>query len=121
MREGLTAEHARAEALRRFGDHERHLDTCTREAREERPLVDGDRERIAAGRPDGSLPEVEQLLARHATPTSTSRKRAGAAPWETVISWPGSPLPQFDNPCSSQAGAEATASSEPQKRGVVPA
>ena len=36
----------------------------------------------------------------HATPTCTSRKRAGAAPWETAMTWPGSPLPQLVSPHS---------------------
>ncbi len=58
---------------------------------------------------------------RHATPTWTPRKRAGAAPWDTCMTWPGSPLPQFISPQSAQAPEEQTASSEPQKRGVTPA
>ncbi len=57
----------------------------------------------------------------HATPTSTSRKRAGAAPWDTRIDWPGSPLPQLHRPTSRHSGAEQTASRLPQKRGVMPA
>ena len=52
---------------------------------------------------------------------ATSRKRAGAAPCETRMTWPGSPLPQFGRPHSRHSGAEQTASSEPQNRGVIPA
>ena len=66
--------------------------------------------------------EREQLVGRgHAGPASTSRKRAGAAPWETWATCPGSPLPQFITPCSRHAGAEQTASRPAQNCGVVPA
>ena len=75
-------------------------------------------------RSERALGEREQELGGggHATPTCTSRKRAGAAPCETCATWPGSPLPQFSSaPEPPFALAEHTASSAPQKRGVTPA
>jgi hypothetical protein len=95
------------------------------EAREQRPLADDGRLRVAAAEvAERALGQVEDALGgegRHATPTWTSRKRAGAAPCETAMTWPGSPLPQFVRPQARQAPGPATASSEPQKRGVMPA
>ena len=96
-----------------------------REARHQRALAhDGHLEsaRPPAGERESALGDLERALGRrHATPTSTSRKRAGAAPCDTRMSWPGSPLPQLPTPRSSHAGAEQTASRPPQKRGVTPA
>ena len=50
----------------------------------------------------------------HATPTWTSRKRAGAAPWETSMTWPGSPLPQFSAPHSRHSGASRPRRARPR-------
>jgi len=58
---------------------------------------------------------------RYATPTATSRNRAGAVPCETRIICPGSPLPQLTTPHSRHSGAEQTASSPAQNSGVTPA
>src|SRR5206468_11990401 len=75
----------------------------------------------------GPLAEAERPLGqvelgqRWATPTWTSRKRAGAAPWETWATCPGSPLPQFKRPHSRHSELEQTPSSEPQNSGVNPA
>ena len=57
----------------------------------------------------------------HATPTWTSRKRAGAVPCETRMTWPGSPLPQLPTPHSRHSAAEQTASRPLQNVGVTPA
>ncbi len=61
------------------------------------------------------------LLRGHATPTSTSRKRAGALPCDTRITWPGSPFPQSSSEISSHSEGEHTASQLAQNSGVVPA
>ncbi len=66
----------------------------------------------------GALRDLERV---HATPTCTSRKRAGAVPWDTRITWPGSPFPQSSSEISCQSSAEQTASQLPQNSGVTPA
>ena len=79
------------------------------------------RDRAPRARPSARSPARLGGRDRHATPTSTSRKRAGAAPWETRMSWPGSPLPQLSRPCRFQACLEQMASRPPQNCGVTPA
>ena len=72
--------------------------------------------RCASSRPLGGC------SLRHAlpTPTSTSRKRAPLLPWPTCMPCPGWPLPQLVTPTSCQLRSSATASQEPQNRGVMP-
>ena len=97
-----------------------------REARHERALAhDRDLQLGAgAGQRERALGDLQWRAGcgrAHATPTCTSRKRAGAVPCETRMTWPGSPLPQLPTPHSRHAGAEQTASSPPQNVGVTPA
>ena len=98
-----------------------------REARRQRALAhDADLHGARAGQPERALGELGRGLrrrraSRHATPTWTSRKRAGAVPCETRMTWPGSPLPQLPTPHSRHSGAEQTASRRPQNVGVTPA
>ena len=63
-----------------------------------------------------ALGEVQRRAVRvaHAMPTCTSRNRAGAAPCDTCIDWPGSPFPQLSTPQSFHAGREQIASSPAQ-------
>ena len=94
---------------------------AAREARQQRALaLDArlDRVGLVAGDGERALGDLRQ--ARHAGRTVTSRKRAGAAPWLTAIACPGSPLPQFVRPQSCHSERSQTASSPPQKRGVIP-
>ena len=91
-----------------------------REARHQRALAHDRDLRVGARERKRALGDRDRIGA-HATPTSTSRKRAGAAPCETRITWPGSPLPQLPRPRSRHSDAEQTASRPPQKRGVIPA
>ena len=87
------------------------------EAEQQRVLARDECERIGSRLAQSALGELE---CAHATPTSTSRKRAGAQPCETRISWPGSPFPQSSNETSRHSEGEQTASQLPQKRGVTP-
>ena len=91
-----------------------------REAQHQRSLANGGGEgvRIRAG---GFERARRQLRRGHATPTCTSRKRAGAAPCETRMTCPGSPLPQSMKETSSHSDGEQTASQPAQNAGVVPA
>src|SRR5205807_2187092 len=73
------------------------------------------RQRLRLGEPG------EVGRATHAsTPIWTLVNRAGDAPCETCALWPGWPLPQFVSPESRHSLRPATASSEPQKTGVIP-
>src|SRR5439155_10053116 len=108
------------EADDRVVDQRRLVDDGAREARDARALRMNERLGfVALGRAQGSLGKI-QRPAQLETPTSTSRKRAGAAPCETCASWPGWPLPQFVRPKSRHSSGPATASSLPQKTGVTP-
>ena len=69
------------------------------EAQHQRALTGHERERARPGVPGGALRDLKGV---HATPTSTSRKRAGAVPWDTRITWPGSPFPQSSREISRQ-------------------
>ena len=101
-------------------DQRRLVDDGAGEARDSGALgVDEGLGLVTLGRAQCVLGEIE-CPAQAETPTSTSRKRAGAAPCETCASWPGCPLPQFVRPKSCQASGPATASSLPQKTGVLP-
>ena len=92
----------------------------------ERSRDDGDLRRRRPRERERALGDLERASARHATPTSTSRKRAGAAPCETRMTWPGSPLPQLRSPRSRHAGGRAdgveasprTAASRPRRSGL---
>ena len=77
--------------------------------------------RVAVGIGQRALGELERRLGHQATPTSTSRNRAGAVPCDTRMSWPGSPLPQLSSPWTRHEDSEPTASSDPQNCGVIPA
>ena len=74
-----------------------------------------------APRPRVSGGALRDLEGVHATPTCTSRKRAGAVPWDTRITWPGSPLPQSSREIMRHSAGEQTASQLPQNSGVTPA
>ena len=72
-----------------------------REARRQRALVDDGDLRVAVGVGQRAFRELERLLGplRRRRPR-TSRKRAGAVPCDTRMTWPGSPLPQLSSPCT---------------------
>src|SRR4029079_724649 len=91
------------------------------EARQERALARDRGLRLARRVSERALGQLHRRLAHYATPTWTSRNRAGAAPCETDMTWPGSPLPQFVSPHARHSSGPQTASSEPQKRGPIPA
>ncbi len=108
--------HARVVDRRRLGRRR------AREPRHQRSLADDRDLRVVARKRERALRDLERALRHvHATPTWTLRKRAGAAPWDTRIDCPGSPLPQLHRPTSRHSEAEQTASRLPQKRGVIPA
>ncbi len=86
-------------------------------AQQQRPFSRDECQRVRPRRAQRALGELE---CAHATPTSTSRKRAGAQPCETRISCPGSPLPQSSSEISRHSDGEQTASQLAQKRGVTP-
>ena len=88
------------------------------EAQHQRALVRHQCERSRPRVSGGALRDLEGV---HATPTCTSRKRAGAVPWDTRITWPGSPLPQSSREIMCHSGGEQTASQLPQNSGVTPA
>ena len=98
-----------------------------RKARHERALADDRHLHLPRSRErERALGGLQGRLARrvrraHATPTCTSRKRAGAVPCETRMTCPGSPLPQLPRPHSRHSEREQTASRPFQKRGVTPA
>ena len=88
------------------------------EAQHQRALV---RHQCKRSRPRVSGGALRDLEGVHATPTCTSRKRAGAVPWDTRITWPGSPLPQSSREIMCHSAGEQTASQLPQNSGVTPA
>src|SRR4029453_3952959 len=90
------------------------------EAREQRALAHDGGLRLALGEAQRPLGELQRVEFGQATPTWTSRKRAGAAPWETTMTCPGSPLPQLVRPHSRHSSGPQTASRLPQKRGGPP-
>ena len=94
-----------------------------REAQQKGALAGHEREAVGAGAIHGVLGQLDRVHVRdgHATPTCTSRKRAGAQPWETRITWPGSPLPQPSSEIGRHSEAEQTASQPRQNSGVMPA
>ena len=88
------------------------------EAQHQRALVRHQGKRSRPRVSGGALRDLEGV---HATPTCTSRKRAGAVPWDTRITWPGSPLPQSSREIMRHSAGEQTASQLPQNSGVTPA
>ena len=88
------------------------------EAHRQGTLVPHPRDGVGSRRAGGALRDPERC---QATPTSTSRKRAGAEPCETLMIWPGSPLPQSSSEIRRHSPGEQTASQPAQKRGVIPA
>ena len=92
-----------------------------REPQHQRPLALGVGQRLGARGHRRQRPLRQLGGGAHATPISTPRKRAGAEPWETRATWPGSPLPQLTTEASRHSEAEQTASIEPQNSGVTPA
>ncbi len=70
--------------------------------------------------------ERQEVVARRGTDheaavTDTLRKRQGAAPWPTWMTWPGCPLPQLTTPHGLHSEGPATASQDRQNSGVRPA
>jgi hypothetical protein len=62
-----------------------------------------------------------KLREDHAAPlTWTFRNLAGAAPWPTCMTWPGSPFPQFGSPQSRHSSGPQMATHERQNSGVIP-
>ena len=86
----------------------------------ERSCVD-EGERVSAPRPPRARAPPASSAALTPRPPRTSRKRAGALPWETRITWPGSPFPQSSSEIRRHSEGEQTASQLPQNSGVTPA
>ena len=121
----MTDEHAAIDAhLAQHGEEVRGvgLDRVVAIERTIRPAVTPElrNDEVAGGAEVASCLRPEAGITGHSM-HQQDRKRAGAVPWDTRITWPGSPLPQSSSEISRHSAGEQTASQLPQNSGVTPA